>query len=57
MAGESVRQGQDTLTTRRLPASFDDMKVEEFLDFVQWWAALSSTDRQAVLAARKHTLH
>ena len=26
---------------KRLPASFDEMPVAEFLELVQWWAALS----------------
>jgi hypothetical protein len=42
---------------KRLPASFDEMPVAEFLELVQWWAALSSSDRQALLAARNQTRH
>ena len=42
---------------KRLPASFDEMSVAEFLELVQWWAALSSSDRQALLAARNQTRH
>jgi hypothetical protein len=57
MTTETVRPGQGTIRGKRLPASFDEMTVEEFLDFVRWWAALSTTDRQALAAARKHTLH
>ena len=40
-----------------LPSSFDDMSVRDFLDLLQWWAALPSTERQAVLAARHETRH
>ena len=40
-----------------LPSSFDDMSVGEFFELVQWWAALPSADRQAVLAARHETRH
>ena len=42
---------------KQLPSSFDEMPVAEFLDLLKWWAALPSTDRQALLAARNQTRH
>jgi hypothetical protein len=57
MATETVRPRDDASVAKRLPVSFDEMTVGEFLDFLRWWAALPSSDRQALAAARKQTLH
>ncbi|ESW92885.1 hypothetical protein X772_01925 [Mesorhizobium sp. LSJC280B00] len=32
----------------RVPANFDEMTVAEFLEYVSWWADLSTTERQTV---------
>jgi hypothetical protein len=57
MAIETVQPRESGSIAGRLPASFDEMTVGEFLDFLRWWATLSGTDKQAILAARKQTLH
>jgi hypothetical protein len=57
MKVEVGRPGASVSAARSLPVVFDEMTVGEFLDFLQWWAALTSSERQEVLAAQKHTRH
>jgi hypothetical protein len=54
---EVVRPGAGVSAARPLPVVLDEMTVGEFLDFLRWWAALTSGERQEVLAAHKHTRH
>lgn len=39
------------------PADLNEMTTGQFLDVLEWWAKLSSEERQAVLAGRKQTRH
>jgi hypothetical protein len=57
MKVEVGRPGAGVSAARPLPAVLDEMTVGEFLDFLRWWAALTSSERQEVLAAQKQTRH
>ncbi len=57
MPFEADHSSRHVPANRRLPADFDDMSVGEFIDFIRWWADLSSADRQLLLAAQKQTQH
>jgi hypothetical protein len=57
MTIETAASAERLPRRKQLPASFDEMPVTEFLDLLKWWAALPSTDRQALLAARDQTRH
>jgi hypothetical protein len=57
MKSEMIRVVQRAPILKLMPAELDEMTTGEFLEILQWWAKLSSAERQAVLASRKHTRH
>jgi len=57
MKTEIARPARPASVFKLMPADLDEMTIGEFLDTLQWWAKLSSQERQAVLASRKQTRH
>jgi hypothetical protein len=57
MKAETSRSSQGFAATTRMSANFDEMTVAEFFDYVQWWAKLTSTDRQTLLTPKNQPRH
>jgi hypothetical protein len=57
MKTETMRVVQPAPAFKFMPADLDEMTTGEFLDMLEWWARLSSEERQAVLAGLKQTRH
>jgi hypothetical protein len=57
MKSEFIAAVQPAHLFRITPADLEEMTTGEFLETLEWWARLSSEERQAVLASRKQTRH
>jgi hypothetical protein len=57
MDNKASPRGQCTPAGKRAPNSMDEMSLGEFLEILRRWAALSGSERRAILLGPQQTLH